>query len=539
MNDKRKMKISVLPYIGILIAFTCFIAAGLIYLNFPSNVNVAVYTLGLGIIFIISSMILRPAVLKEVFFSRKTVLWVNDIFLVLTIVGIGVVLSYIGYRRNFRYDFTYNQMFSLSEQTIKVARELEKSVKVTAFYPQGIAEGTAVEDLLKEYKRHSDRFSYTIVDPVRDPLTTRAMNIKEVGQIVVQCDTNRVDISVSDLFYSPNPYNRNPNDKPKFTGEQALTSAIVNVTSGVKRVISFVSGHGEGSITGFQGRDLGLLNEFLVSENFEVTETNLSDIIDSKVSVLVIANPQQDYLESEIKKIKEFLDQKDKNLLMALDYGYSLPNLENFALDNYAVLFNSDLTVDNRGLQIGQPGVVAPELADHAITKPLKEKKLTNLMYLARTISAEEKTGTRASVLVTSDDRSWGKRNAANNGQIQVADLKNFREGVDVRGPVTLGVAVERNYAVASGSKAVFFSDSDFFSNSLIKQLANRDLIINSINWAAGQTEMVSVRPRILEIPQIDFKPESSNIVFTVCVFGAPLFVVLFGGIVYMVRRRV
>ncbi|NLV93939.1 MAG: hypothetical protein GX031_05210, partial [Candidatus Riflebacteria bacterium] len=187
----------------------------------------------------------------------------------------------------------------------------------------------------------------------------------------------------------------------------------------------------------------------------------------------------------------------------------------------------------------GQPGVVAPELADHAITKPLKEKKLTNLMYLARTISAEEKTGTRASVLVTSDDRSWGKRNAANNGQIQVADLKNFREGVDVRGPVTLGVAVERNYAVASGSKAVFFSDSDFFSNSLIKQLANRDLIINSINWAAGQTEMVSVRPRILEIPQIDFKPESSNIVFTVCVFGAPLFVVLFGGIVYMVRRRV
>ncbi|MDD2624474.1 MAG: hypothetical protein PHQ02_06595, partial [Candidatus Riflebacteria bacterium] len=74
MNDKRKMKISILPYIGILIAFTCFIAAGLIYLNFPSNVNVALYTLGLGIIFIISSMILRPAVLKEVFFSRKTVL---------------------------------------------------------------------------------------------------------------------------------------------------------------------------------------------------------------------------------------------------------------------------------------------------------------------------------------------------------------------------------------------------------------------------------------------------------------------------------
>lgn len=539
MNDKRKMNISVWPHILLVVGFAALITAVALYFNFPTNPEPAYYALGLTLILVVSAVILRPAVFKEIFINRKALLWLNNILMVLFIIGIGIMLSYIGFRRNFRYDFTYNQLFSLSEQTIKVVRELKKETKITAFYPHGLAEGTAIEDLLREYGRNSSQLSYVMVDPIRDPLTTKAMNIKQVGQIVVQSGSNRVDIPVSELFYQPNPYNQNPNDKPKFTGEQAITSAIVNVTSGIKRTIGFVTGHGEGSSSGYQGRDFGQLAEFLTSENFDVAEVSLSEEVPAHINALVIGNPQQDYLESELNKLKDFLGKPGKSMIMALDYGADLPNLEDFALSEYGIMFSSDLAVDVRGLQTGQPGVLVPMVEEHPISSPIKNRNMSNLLYLARTITFEEKTGMKHDLLLSSSAQTWGKKNAAKDGQININDLKEFKDGVDVRGPLSLGVAVDVNPVVASSSKAVFYADSDFFSNSLIRQLANRDLIVNTISWAVGQMEMVSVRPRVLEIPQIDFKPESANLVFTFCVFGAPMLVVLFGAIVFIYRRRV
>lgn len=539
MNDKRRINLSVWPHILLVVGVATLIAALALYFNFPTNPKPAYYSLGLTLVLVVSAVVLRPSVFKELFGNRRALLWLNNILMVLFIVGIGVVLSYIGFRRNFRYDFTYNQLFSLSEQTIKVIRELDKETKITAFYPKGIAEGVAIEDLLREYSRNNANLTYVMVDPVRDPLTSRAMNIKQVGQIVVQAGSNRVDIPVSELFYQPNPYAHNPNDKPKFTGEQAITSAIVNVTSGIKRTVGFVTGHGEGSSAGYHGRDFGQLAEYLSSENLEVAEISLGEPVSKDINALIIGNPQQDYLESELVNLKEFLSREGKSLIMALDYGFDLPNLEEFALAEYGVMYSSDLAVDVRGLQTGQPGVLIPILEEHAISSPIRNRNMSNIMYLARTLTLEEKTGMQHSLLLSSVPESWGKRIALTDGQIKANELKEFKEGQDIRGPLSLGVAVDVNPAVASSSKALFFADSDFFSNSLIRQLANRDLIVNSVNWAVGQMEMVSVRPRVLEIPQIDFKPESANLVFTFCVFGAPMMVVLFGAIIYIYRRRV
>ena len=105
-------------------------------------------------------------------------------------------------------------------------------------------------------------------------------------------------------------------------------------------------------------------------------------------------------------------------------------------------------------------------------------------------------------------------------------------------GPLDIGIIAEKT-SVASGSKALILGDSDFMGNTYISASGNRDLIINSINWLAGNTKMISIRPRIMEMPRIQFEAEDSNKIFTVCVFGVPFLIVFLGIAVFLYRRRV
>ncbi|MDD3148601.1 MAG: GldG family protein [Candidatus Riflebacteria bacterium] len=533
MNDKRRIQIPVLPYLLLILALAVFIAAGLIHLNFPGKTTAAMGTLVAAAVLAIAAFAIRPAMVAEIFTSRKTILWLNDIVLVLLIIGIGVVLSHIGFRRNIRYDFTANKMFSLSEMTIKAVRGLEKDVRITAFFPQGTPEEQMIQDLLKEYRRHSEKFSFRMVDPMRDPVTARAMNISALGTVVVQCDASRQDIFSNNLFEVPNQYS--PQDsKPKFTGEQALTSAIFNVTSGIKRMISFVKGHGEAVISGFQPRDLAGVNELLVRENFDVVETNLlENDIDARTSVVVISSPQQDFLEGEIIKLQSFLRERKGHLIVALDPGKRLEQLENFVFNETGVMFNNDIVVDPRGIGRNYWSV-APTLEDHLIVRPVKEKNMLGLMFHCRSLNIEKKDGFKVEPIMKSIDNSWAKRGLKENEQIDIA----FEEGRDVRGPFNLGVAVE-NTAIASGSRALVYGDADFFSNAYIGSLANRDLFINGINWLVGQHQQISIRPRVLEMPRIVFDEKDAGKIFSLCVFGAPALIIILGVIVFMVRRRV
>ncbi len=533
MNDKRRIQIPVYPYILLLLALIVFLVAGMLYVNFPSRHDVSAAVAVFGLILVIIAFVARPDMFRELLTSRKTLLWINDAVLILLIIGIGVVLSYIGFRRNVRYDFTRNQLFSISEMTVQTVRNLEKDVLITAFYARGTAEEGMIRDLLTEYKRHSDRLDFRLIDPMRDPVSTRAMNISTVGTIVVQCDNSRQDVARDAMFDIPDPYGP-PDAKPKFTGEQSITSAILNVTSGIKRLVTFVKGHGEASISGYQPRDIAGLHELLSRENYDVDETILlENDIDPRTSVLAIISPQQDFLDNEIDKLRSYIQGNRGHLLISLDPGKTLGNLEKLIFEQFGVLYNDDIVVDPRGIQRNY-WTVAPTLLAHPITGPIIEKEMLGLMFHCRSLTIEAKDGTRIDPIMKSIDKAWAKRMVKPGETIEI----EFEEGRDAQGPLNLGVVAEKN-AAASGTRALILGDSDFFSNGYIGALANRDLLINAVNWMVGQYQMITLRPRVLEMPRIMFEESDTGKIFTLCVVAMPLLIVLIGGIVYVARRRV
>ncbi len=531
MINKRRIDIPVWPYILLLVGLAIILGGALIYFNYPSNPNAAWGTIAAGALMLAGAFAGRPAIAREIFTSRKTILWINDVVLILIVISIGAILTHIGFRRNFRYDFTYNKMFSLSELTVKTLRTLDKDVKVVAFFPGSTAESNMIKELLEEYRRHSARFSFSIVDPMRDPVITRSMNVGAIGTVVVQSEISRHDLYNKDLFKMPD-HKAPPGAKPQFLGEQALTSAIYNVTSGERRRIMFVKGHGEPSINGYQAVDLAGANELLTKENFDVEEISLVEQeIETGISALVIVAPKLDFLESELEKIKTYLN-TNGNLMVALDPSKNIEKLEAFLLKEFGVKANNDIVVDPRGIQRNY-WTVAPDFPDHEIVSPIKDKDMLALMFHCQSLDIQAKDEYKVTPFLKTIANSWAKRKLQENEQLHIG----FEEGRDERGPFNIGLAIEQSEK-ASGTRAVIFGDSDFFANGLIGSLANRDVFINSVNWMVGQPHLIAIRPRVLEIPRIILDENDAGKIFTFSVFVSPALIMLLGLCVYLYRKR-
>ena len=85
---------------------------------------------------------------------------------VVILVGILVLVNFLGYRHSKRFDLTENEQFSLSEQSRKIATGLKQDVTVTGFFKGGAPPFT---DLMEEYRAASKRIHYVLVDPQTDP----------------------------------------------------------------------------------------------------------------------------------------------------------------------------------------------------------------------------------------------------------------------------------------------------------------------------------------------------------------------------------
>ena len=87
-----------------------------------------------------------------------------------------VAINYLASQERRRLDLTEGKLYSLSGQTVKVLKNLEMEIKVTGFFREG-SEGR-IRDLLTEFRYHSDKVSFTFVDPDKNPAMARRYGIR-------------------------------------------------------------------------------------------------------------------------------------------------------------------------------------------------------------------------------------------------------------------------------------------------------------------------------------------------------------------------
>ena len=78
---------------------------------------------------------------------------------VVSTVGIIVVINYLLFRTDVRFDVTQGKLHTVSTQTIRVLNSVENEIVITGFFKDQGADRSSFRDLAKEYSRRSEKLS--------------------------------------------------------------------------------------------------------------------------------------------------------------------------------------------------------------------------------------------------------------------------------------------------------------------------------------------------------------------------------------------
>lgn len=454
------------------------------------------------------------------FFSLKTTKngMSMGLLILLVIVAIGLV-NFLGARNFKTFDFSMNQVNSLSDQSKKVLADLEGDLTIQFFYKNGL-EGVdqakaGFTRMVTLYQDQSSKVKYEMIEVNDRPKLVQEYGVKNgrgEAYVLYQDRKNRVD---------------------KFE-EQDLTNAIIKVTRKSNKKVYFVEGHGERSIDD-ERSELGAFSVKSLIEKNSFNVQKLSFVQTPKVpqdaDAVVILGPTQTFQAFEIKALEEYLT-RGGNLMIALE-GKQPAGLETLLaklgvkLEAHYVynLFDSQLGsfVDQR-----MPTVGAVFSAQNEVTKVFKANEMVVFRQPGSFTHVQP-----APTGITLDDIVKTPTAAV---ALKELDSKEPEEG---QKSYVLGVSAKGKFS-ADGKEfqALIYSDSDFASNMLLMQNLNRDLFLNSVSMLAKEEGLISVSAKEPSITKMTVTPTMFMIFVFAFFIPLPLSMLVTSVVLFFKRRH-
>src|SRR5262245_31621649 len=86
---------------------------------------------------IVASLAIKSGEIKAGLGRRSTKFGINSATSVLLIVGVLALVNYLGAQHQKRFDVTTTRLFSLSDESVNVSRQVNQDLYIKAFYPGG------------------------------------------------------------------------------------------------------------------------------------------------------------------------------------------------------------------------------------------------------------------------------------------------------------------------------------------------------------------------------------------------------------------
>lgn len=494
-----------------------------------------------GVVFIVVGLASKYQDLSHALRRRSTIFGINSVVFLLLLLGVLGLVNYLGQRHDKRWDLTKAKTFSLSDQTISVLKNLNKKVQIKAFFPEG--DDRPTRDLLVEFRSRSRNVDFQFVDPEKQPQIAKKYEVRVYGD---------VSDPLTGLVYRYGTVTLESDGKLEKIEKQReelqegdLTNALIKLTKGKTKTVYFLTGHGEKSIDDRDREGYNIAKEALQKEGYEIKTLNLAQErkIPENASAIVIDGPTTEPFPDEIKLIDEYLNRGGSVLVMVdPPPAAGLKSL----LKNWSVDVGDNIVVDRLSRIFGGgPAVpLVTKYGKHRITE-----KLTNVMTfypLARSVTpaADGKPNVSVEKILETNPfpNSWAETDFKS-GSIQ------FDEKKDIKGPVSIGVAVVKDLADKNGdtkgkeegkkkARLVVFGDSDFASNVYFTQQGNGDLFLNTIGWLAQEEDLISIRPKSPQDRKIVLSEAQRRILQFFVFLFIPSTILIVGIAVWVKRRQ-
>ncbi len=448
---------------------------------------------------------------------------------ILLVLALAVFVTLLSERYYLRWDVTASGEHTLSEKSLQVLKTIDQPVHIKAFSREGHSGSGEVERLLAAYDYASPNINYELIDPDRNPSMTRLYNVTTLNTMVLEGYGKTKTVKLAD--------------------EESITNGLISLSKDEIRVCYWLTGHGERPFQGRDPRDLTMLKEALENENYRIEEISLmKQDIPEDASVVVVAAPEKQLFPEEIKSLRRYLD-SGGSLAIFLEPFHD-GGLQSFLRD-YGIVVDEDVIVDKMSRVMGGDFLL-PMVAEYGSHDITRDFRLTSFFEVTRSVEAAEQTppNINTSALAFTSPDSWAEtdRDALNEGRVA------FDEDVDRVGPVSLAViseirpplktpeddketAGEGPGEITGEGKLVVFGDADFASNKFFHTVGNSDFIMNTMNYLAGQKDLITIQKKHRSIQALMLNREQGLIVFWIPVAVVPLCILIIGTVVFFKRR--
>jgi len=315
---------------------------------------------------------------------------------------------------------------------------------------------------------------------------------------------------------------------------------LVRLMNPGSEVVYFLTGHGELPIDGGSDQSFTQLKTALEAKNYTVNSLSLlaTSQIPADASVIVIAGPQKPLSDGEVSLLDAYLKNGGSLVVMEeptilTQFGDSPDPLAIYLAQTYGIVLGNDIVVDVQAAQsLQQPFVaIANQYAQHVITQ--KMSGMAAFFPTARSVTTDDSVGTDYSKikLILTASQSWAETDMAS---VQDGTM-NPDQGVDTFGPISLAVVAQ---GTTNNTRIAVFGDSDFAANTYYGVYGNGDMIVNTIDWAAKQENLINLSAKTtVDRTLITPKPYMMSMILLGSMIVLPG-LVLVGGIVAWVNRR-
>lgn len=452
--------------------------------------------------------------IKEWLRDPRGVFVVNTAISTAALFAVLVFVNILAWYRPARVDLTESGRNTVSAETRSILNKLSRDVRLQQF---GRSRDPRLDQFLAAFDQSSPRVTVEFVDADRQPREAQKYGVLKNGTVVAS---------------SGDKYRRVDNPT-----EQALVTALLQVTSDVERRICFVTGHGEHGLADEGAKGLSKLAEWLQASNFTVDRVSLLERdVPAACAALVIAGPRQEPEPSEVARLTAYATAAGRVALL-IDPAPGIALAE--WLEERGVRPGKGIVVDTSGagqtVGGGPQTPLALAYADHPITRGFE---IATIFDWARPLEVIDRPalGGRPVAFAQTSERSFEEMDV-------VDQALKFDANRDRRGPLALAVATSVNVVKGSArpedeSRLVVFGDSDFIANGFLNRQGNATLFLRTVSWLVGEAEATIVSAQDRENRRNTLTEEQRVWMYAVNIGLLPMIPLVLGVIVFFRSRR-
>ena len=440
-------------------------------------------------------------------------------------------------------DLTSNNSFALQDDTIDYVSHLNNDVTVyilmekDKFESQGTYFVQAQKMLNKMASKSDGKIKIKYVDLTSNPsFTSNYPNVDWQSSsanniVLVESGKQYKVLTLTDCFeYDEQTYNYY--GTYSFTGtkiEQAVVTAILNVTTDDKVVVDMIKGNNE--------QDYSSLKSLLENNAYQVNEVSLATgDFDKDAKVAIMYAPSVDLDEKIVEKLSTWLSNDGKYgrsliYVPTADMG-EMPNLDDFlkewgmSIDRGYVFETDETALVNASspyaFTVSYGDYYKDNLKNSKIPVVVSESHAVNITD-ENTAHALLKTTDKAGVLPIDADKSWDYKDAiTGNGENVAAE----------------GVMTNED---KKSSRVVVFGSYVMFSDTIMQynSFNNSAYFMNVINTIADKEDVgITIESKSIDNTELGITDVATqNTMLVVFVIVIPI-AILVAGFVFWLRRR-